>query len=89
MPGPYEIVTVFDNTLTILEEDIENTVSTVRATKSPGFQDVAVTNGDTHNKTQFSHTQANDADNNDNDKFIVDENALQITENGDRKYIVR
>lgn len=36
--GPYKIVTVLDDTMTILEDDRENTISIDRSTRAPGLR---------------------------------------------------
>lgn len=54
--GPYEISTVRDSTLTILEDDVENTISTDRALKASALQEEPSTNCDTRRTAALFRT---------------------------------
>lgn len=78
--GLQKIVTVRDNTVTIRENGIENTARVNRAIKVPVCHDQPDTNCDIHNTRELSRTQANKTDNNDSNRFVVDEIVRHVTE---------
>lgn len=87
--GPYNIRIVRNNTLTILQDGIQNTIHIDRSTKAPGLQDRFGTNCDGHHTRELSQTQTTEASKRDNGQFVVDEIVYHVTEYGDTKYVLR
>lgn len=80
---------VRDNTLIITEDGIYNTTGIDRAIDAPGLQEEPGSNGDTNHTRERSQNLANKSNNKEKDPFVVEKLAFHVTENGDKKYVVR
>lgn len=69
--APYKVRKVTENTLPILGDGIEGTISIDCASKEPSLRDEPSTNDDIQKTMKLSQTQIDEANNRDNSLFLA------------------